>query len=307
MFNAGVEFTTFKGRLGGVVEVYNNETVDLFLDRQLSRTSGFASITNNLGSLRNRGIEVSLNAILVQSKNFTWGIDANYAHNENKLLDQNGQDENVSGSQVNKVGFPINSLYLVQYAGVNPQTGEAEYFKKNSKEKTNVYDPNDRVLLGATDPPNFGGFSTNLRFKGIELDVLFSYAFGAYAFNQDRVNVENPIYWYSNLARSMLNEWQTPGQITDIPSPFNDFKSSTSRFVEKTDFLRLRNVMLSYSLPKSLLDKAKLTSVRVFAQGQNLHVWHNFQSYDPEIQNGFIVGSHYPQLVTVTFGINVGF
>lgn len=307
MFNTGIEFTTFKGRFGGTVEVYNNVTVDLFLDRQLSRTTGFASITNNLGKLRNRGIEVSLSATLIQGRNFSWTIDANYAHNENRLLDQNGQDENVTGIQVNKVGFPINSLFLVEYAGVNPQTGEAEYYKKNSKEKTNIYDPNDRVILGPTDPPNYGGVTNNFRFKGLELDVLFSYAYGAYIFNHDRVNVENPVYWYSSLAQSMLNEWQTPGQITDIPSPFSEFRSQTTRFVEKGDFLRLRNVMLAYSLPRTLLDRVKLSSVRIFAQGQNLHVWHNFQSYDPEVHSGLIVGSQYPQLKTVTFGINVGF
>jgi len=307
MFNTGIEFAMFDNRFGGTVEVYDNTTEDLFLDRQLSRTSGFQSITNNLGKLRNRGIEVTLNATLIRSKSFSWTLDANYAHNENKLLDQNGQDENASGVQINKVGFPINSIYVVRYAGVDPQTGEALYYKKDSKTTTNLYDPADRSVIGPTDPPHFGGFSTTLNFKGIDLNVLFSYAFGNYIFNNDRINVEDPIYWYSGLARSMLREWQKPGDITDIPSAFNDFQGETTRFVEKGDFLRLRNVTIGYNLPKSVLDKVKIRSVRVFAQGQNMFVWHNFLGYDPEVLNGFLGGSQYPQLKTVTFGLSVGF
>jgi len=307
MFNTGIEFTTFAGRFGGTIEFYNNITKDLFLDRQLSRTSGFQSITNNLGKMQNQGIEVSFNAEVIRTKDFSWTVEANYTRNKNKLLDQHGQQENITGLFVNRVGQPINTLYLVKYAGVDPQTGEALYFKPDGKTTTNVYDPDDRVLVGPIDPPNFGGFGTTLNYKGVMLDVLFSYAWGAQSYNNDRLNVENSIYWYSNLATSMLREWQVPGDITDIPSAFNDLHSETTRFVEKNDYLRLRNVMLSYTLPKKMMDKWKLRNVRVFAQGQNLYVWHNFQGYDPEIVTGILGGAQYPQLKTVTFGINLGF
>ena len=307
MFNAGIEFTVLKGRIGGTVEVYNNKTVDLFLDRQLSRTSGFQSITNNLGSLRNRGIEASLNLIILRSPNVLWTFDANYAHNQNKLLNQNGQDENTNGTLINKVGYPINSIYVVKYAGVDPQTGEALYYQKDGKTTTNVYDPNDRVIIGPSDPPNFGGFSTGVNFRGFEVDVLFSYAFGNSIYNNDRLNVENPIYWFSSLSKAMLREWQKPGDKTDIPSAFNEFQANTTRYVEKGDFLRLRNVMIAYNLPAPLLNKIRMRSIRVYAQGQNLHVWHNFLGYDPEVLNGYLGGGQYPQLKTVTFGINVGF
>ena len=307
MFNTGIEFTTFAGRLGGTVEFYNNITKDLFLDRQLSRTSGFQSITNNLGKMQNQGIEVSFNAEVIRTKDFSWSVEANYTHNKNKLLDQHGQQDNITGLFINRVGQPINTLYLVKYAGVDQQTGEALYFKPDGKTTTNVYDPDDRVLVGPIDPPNFGGFGTTLNYKGVMLDVLFSYAWGAQSYNNDRLNVENPIYWYSNLSAAMLREWQVPGDITDIPSAFNDLHSETTRFVEKNDYLRLRNVMLSYTLPKKLMDKWRLRNVRVFAQGQNLYVWHNFQGYDPEIVTGILGGAQYPQLKTVTFGINLGF
>jgi len=306
-FNAGIEFTMFKGRLGGTMEVYNNKTKDLFLDRQLSRTSGFQSINNNLGKLQNQGIEISLNGDVMKTKDFVWTLGLNYTHNNNKLLDQHGQTDNISGLFINRVGEPINSFYVVRYAGVDPQNGDALYFKKDGKSTTNIYDPDDRVIVGSSDPPNFGGFSTTWNYKGISLDVLFSYAYGAYTYNNDRYNVENSIYWFSNLASSMLKEWQKPGDVTNVPSPFNDLHGETSRFIEKTDYLRLRNVMLSYNLPERVLNKIKIRSVRIFAQGENLYVWHNFLGYDPEVVTGVLGGSVYPQLKTVTFGVSVGF
>ncbi len=306
IFNTGFEFTTFKGRFGGTVEYYKATTKDLFLDRQLSRTSGFQSITNNLGELQNAGIEVSLNADLVKSKDFTWTIDGNFTYNKNKLTDQHGQDENVSGISINKVGYAINSLYLVRYSGVDPNTGEALYLMKDGKTTTTVYDPDDRAIVGLTDPPYYGGITNTFNYRGIALSVLFTYAWGNMIYNNDRVQVENPIYWYSNLSKSMLREWQVPGDVTDVPSSFNNFQQSTTRFVEKGDFLRLRNVMISYDLPTKWLEKAKITTARVFAQGQNLHVWHNFQGYDPEVIGGALGGGQYPQLTTVTFGISLG-
>jgi len=306
IFNTGLEFTTFKGRVGGTVEFYKATTKDLFLDRQLSRTSGFQSITNNLGQLQNSGIEVSLNADVIKSKNFTWSVDGNFTYNKNKLTDQHGQDENVSGITINKVGSAINSLYLVRYAGVDQNTGEALYWTKDGKNTTTVYDPDDRVLAGVTDPPYYGGFTNTFNYRGISLSVLFTYAWGNFIYNNDRVQVENPIYWYSNLSKSMLREWQMPGDITDVPSSFNNFQQLTTRFVEKGDFLRLRNVMISYDLPTQWVEKAKIRTARVFAQGQNLHVWHNFQGYDPEIIGGALGGGQYPQLTTITFGLSLG-
>jgi TonB-dependent starch-binding outer membrane protein SusC len=293
--------------LNGTVEYYNNTTHELFLDRQLSRTSGAQSITNNLGKLRNSGFEVAITANIIRNTHFTWSIDANYSHNKNEMLDQNGLEKNITGLFINQVGQPINSLYLVRYAGVDPDNGDALYYEIDGKTTTNIYDPEHRVILGTTDPPHYGGFGTTVNYKGLQLEVLFSYAFGNVIYNNDRTNVENPIYWFSNLAKRMLNEWQQAGDVTDIPSSFNNWVGETSRYVEKADYLRLRNVMLSYSLPRSLTEKLKMRSLRVFAQGQNLHVWHNFLGYDPEVTTGNLLGSHYPQLRTVTFGLNVGF
>jgi len=306
MFNAGIDFAVLDSRIRGTFDYYNNKTVDLFLDKQLSRTSGFASITANQGKLQNQGIEVSINAEIIRSKDFNWSVNANYTNNKNEILDQAGQDENVNGLFINKVGERANSLYVVRYAGVDPANGDALYYKIDGKTTTNIYDPSDAVIVGTIDPPQFGGFGTNINWKGIELDALFTYTLGGVIYNNDRFNVEFPAYWYSRVATSLLKEWQQPGDITDVPSPFNDFHAETTRFVEKTDHLRLRNVTLSYSLPKSVLQRMKIVSLKVFAQGQNLKVWHNFQGWDPEITTGILGGAQYPQLKTITFGLSLG-
>ena len=306
MFNTGFEFALFKGIVTGTAEYYNNITKDLFLNKQLSRTSGFTFINTNLGKLQNQGIELSVNVDVIKSRSFNWSLSANYTYNKNKILDQGGQDENINGLYINKVGKQANSLYVVRYAGVDAQTGDALYYTKDGKSTTKTYDPSDAVIVGTVDPPHFGGFSTSVSYKGIALDVLFSYSWGNVIYNNDRFNVEYPAYWYSRLSVNMLREWQKPGDKTDVPSPFSDFHAETSRFVEKGNYLRLRNVMLSYSLPTTLLNKWKINSLRVFVQGQNLHVWSKFLGFDPEITTGILGGAQYPQLKNITAGLNIG-
>lgn len=305
-FNAGVDFGIAKNRVTGSVEYYDSRTNGLYLNRQISGTNGVNTILTNLGVLQNRGIEVALNFVPVQTDNFTWNIGGNFTHNRNKILKLDGTDENVNGLAINKVGQSANSIYVVRYAGVNPQTGEAEYFTNNGKDKTNQYDPNDKVIVGKFDPPYFGGVTTSFNVKGIEAAFLFTYSFGNKIYNNDRVNVENPLYYVSNLNRDLLREWREPGDVTDIPSSFNDFQPTTTRFVEDGKYVRLRNITVSYTPSVLLTGKYKVSSLRFFVQGQNLITWSNFKGYDPEIASGVLLGAQYPALKAVTVGINVG-
>ncbi|MEI9909718.1 MAG: hypothetical protein WDO71_08585 [Bacteroidota bacterium] len=162
------------------------------------------------------------------------------------------------------------------------------------------------MIVGSFDPKGFGGFGASVAYKGFELSALFNYQYGFDIYNQARTDVENPQYWFSNLNRNLLREWQHPGDITDIPSSFNDFQSSTTRFLEKGDFLRFRNIMVSYSFSKNMLSKWKIGSLKIFAQGQNLYTWHSFQGYDPEVFTGILTGAAYPALKAVTIGASIG-
>lgn len=306
-FNTGFEMSTLRGRLNVVVEYYDALTTDLFLNKPLSLTTGYQNISSNLGELQNRGVEFSVNADIVKTGNFSWNVNANFTYNQNRIKKLfKGQDEIISGLVITRPGETMNSIYVVRYAGVNPDNGNAQYLTKEGN-LTEVYNPDDRVIVGSYETPYFGGFGTSVKYKGIELSGLFTYVMGNQIYNNDRNNVENPAYLWDNLSADLLTEWRTPGQKTNIPRPGNAYRSATTRFVEDGDFLRLRNVVLSYSLPQNILSNARLNSVRVFAQGQNLLTFTKFRGFDPEISTGVNTGAQYPALKTVTFGINVGF
>lgn len=304
--NAGIEFAVLKNRLTGTIEVYSSTTNGLYLNRQLSSTNGVTSIVTNMGKMRNNGIEVALNYDLVKSRDLNISVNANWTSNRTEILELDGDDEIIGGIGINRIGERANSVYLVRYAGVDPDNGDALYYKADGKTITNVYDPNDAVIVGSFDPKGYGGFGFNVNYKGFELSTLLNYQYGFSIYNQARVDVENPQYWYSNLNQELLREWQHPGDVTDIPSPFSDFHENTTRFLEKGDFLRLRNVTLSYTVPQRLVSRWKINSLRVFAQGQNLYTWHSFKGYDPEVFTGVLTGAVYPALRIVTVGASIG-
>jgi TonB-linked SusC/RagA family outer membrane protein len=305
-FNTGIDFAILKNKISGSVEFYNANTTGLYLNRQISGTNGANTILTNLGKLQNRGIEVALNFTPIHNRDVTWNIGGNFTYNRNRILQLDGTSENINGLSINRVGESANSIFLVKYAGVDPATGEALYYSKNGKDVSNQYDPNDKVIVGKFDPPYFGGLSSSVNVRGIELSVLFTYSFGNKIYNRDRVNVENPTYYVSNLSNEMLTEWQQPGDITNIPSPFNDFQPNTTRFLEDGKYLRLRNIGMSYTFPAALLGKHKINSLKFFIQGQNMFTWSKFKGYDPEIATGALQGAQYPALKTITFGMNLG-
>jgi TonB-dependent starch-binding outer membrane protein SusC len=304
--NIGVEFSMFKSRLSGSVEVYRGTTNGLYLNRLLSSTNGVGSILTNLGKLQNQGIEVGLDYQLVKSKNLNVSVNMNWTANASKVLALDGNNEIINGISINRIGERANSIYIVRYAGVDPANGDALYYKADGKTTTNIYDPADAAIVGSFDPKGFGGFGATINYKGIELSALFNYQYGNKIYNNARADVENPQYWFSNLSRDVLREWQNPGDITDIPSSFSDFQYSTTRYVEKGDFLRFRNIMLSYTLPQTLLNRCNVKNLRFFVQGQNLASWFSFKGYDPEVFTNSLSGAVYPALKAVTGGVSIG-
>lgn len=305
MFNTGIDFGLFNDRLTGSVEFYDNLTTNMFLPVQLSRTTGFTSQNRNAGKMRNRGVELALNTVNVKAGDFTWATNFNFAVNRNTIVDLAGETEIINGLIINRVGSPVNSNFLVEYVGVNPQNGNSIYRNING-ETTENYNPNDRQIVGMRDAPYFGGITNSFSFKGLEFNFLWSYVLGNKVYNNDRTNVEDPTYFIDNVSRALLREWQRPGDITDIPRPDQEMQRGTTRFLERGDFWRLRNIMLAYNFPTTMLSKAKISSLRLFVQGQNVFTISNFQGFDPEVTGGALTGAQYPAMRTVTFGLNLG-
>ncbi|MEO8769352.1 MAG: SusC/RagA family TonB-linked outer membrane protein [Ferruginibacter sp.] len=310
--NIGVEYGILKNRITGSIEYYNSKTKELFYATPLSQTTGFTSVLSNAGTLGNKGIEIGLKIIPVKTKDFTWTVDGNFTYNKNTVLSlPNGTDTVTFGNTTLKVGKPAETFFLVKYAGVDPATGNPLYYTKDGKGTTQTYDPGDRVFFGTADAPYYGGITNTFNYKGIELEIFWIYSLGNQIYNNDRQNVENPAYLVSELSKDLLHEWRNPGDITNIPGANSDYQlPNTNYFLENGGFWRLRNIRLSYEIPKRLLGKAKINSVRVFAQGQNLYTYTKYRGYDPELPAGepaVHLGAVYPTLKTVTFGINLGF
>lgn len=305
-FNAGFEFGLFNNRLTGSIEYYDEVTDNLFLPAPLSNTTGFPSIVRNVGSVKNSGVELALNYDVVRSRDLRITLNGNLTYNKNEVLQLADRDTIVGGLLATIKGQPLQSLFLVEYAGVNPANGNALYRNLDGT-TTETYDLNQRKIVGRGDPTLFGGFGLDVSYKGIALNAQFSYMTGMRAFNNERNNIENPDYYYDNVNADLLREWQKPGDITDIPRPDNQFVASTTRFLENNSFLRLRNLGISYTLPAKLLQGSGFRTVQVYATGTNLLTFTKWRSRDPEFAAASLTGAQYPALRTAQVGIRLGF
>jgi TonB-linked SusC/RagA family outer membrane protein len=318
--NFGLDFAVLKRRLSGTIDLYERTTTDLFYQFPIDpSSSGFTSVPSNFGSMTNRGIELMLRGEIVKTKDFNWTLSANITYNQNRILDL-PTDSVVSATTILKEGRPLNTLYLVEYAGVDPATGNALYRNKTSKATTPAFTVQDKVYWGTTDAPWFGGITSSWSYKGFDLSAQLNFFLDRVQYNNDKNNITNPTYFFDNMHVDVLREWQKAGDITDVPrpssgtnngtgtaAPANPYQTATTRFLEDASFWRLRNVTLGYTFPMSILSKAGLRSARIFVQGQNWWTSTKFQSFDPETTGTSLVGAQYPALIQTTIGLNVGF
>ena len=302
----------FWNRLDLDLEFYYKKTTNMLMEVPTSYSDGgYGSRWDNVGAMVNKGVELSANATIIRTPDFTWSVNANVSYNNNKLTSlYNGVQEYALSSTATKlvVGRSVREFFMVRYAGVNPANGDPLWYTKDGK-ITNVYDENDRVMLGKSFLADWqGGFGTNLSWKGIMLSAQFSWVGERYMFNNDRFFEEsNGLYSSYNQSRRLLyDRWKQPGDVTDIPrngvAPQMD-----SRFLENAAFLRLKNLTLSYSLPQAWMARTKfLTSVRIYAQGQNLLTFTGFSGLDPESSSN-MYQAQYPASRQYSFGVDVTF
>ena len=312
----GLDVSFFNRRLGFTVDFYKKVIDGLIFQVPISQTTGFSTINRNIGTMQNSGVEFTMNATPVATKDFTWDMSFNITYNKNKVTKlPPGQTQVLNGNFILKPGYDIYTFYMRQWAGVDPNNGDPLWYSDSSmKSTTNNYNAAQRVQTGKTATPKFyGGFSNTFTYKGISLSGDFYFNYGNYvqdswaAYFYDEIN---PSYgkYTANLAR-----WQKAGDITNVPKPVygaSNFSSSTStRFLFKGDFIRLRNVSLGYTIPRALAQKMHLNSLKVYVRGTNLWT----KRYDPNIpfdpeQN---INSQSNLNVfynkALTAGINIGF
>lgn len=320
--NVGVDFSVLRSRLSGSVEFYDRLTGGkdkggLFYDIPRDPSgNGYTSFPSNFGQVRNRGVELMLRGDVIRTRDFTWNIQANITYNKNRIVTL-PQDSLPTSTTFLAEDHPINSLYLVRYAGVDPATGNALYYKRDGS-ITPSFSVGDRVYVGTPDAPWYGGISSTVSYKGLDLSAQLNFFLDRVMYNNDLNSIANPSYYFDNMWVGMAREWRKPGDITDVPrpsagavsstgAPANPYQTATTRFLDDASYWRLRNVTLGYTLPASLVSKAKIRTVRVFVQGQNWWTKTDYRSFDPEATGTSLVGAQYPALVQTTFGLTVGF
>ncbi|MCF8453297.1 MAG: TonB-dependent receptor [Pedobacter sp.] len=305
---------------------YNKNTQGLLASVPYPFTTGFASATQNIGEMRNRGFEVTLGTQNVKTDNFSWTTNFNIGFNKNTVLSlpENKDPEGrnfISGSTAQRavVGESRNSFYLIRYKGINPATGDAEWLKKDGTPTTTPVAA-DRVIAGHADPDFVGGFTNTFRYKEFDLSAFFNFAYGNKVLIDGLRFTENFATGSYNKSTDLLNYWKAAGDQAFAPrlnSPTRTtFSQLSTNQLQDGSYARLKTVTLGYNLPASVVGKTKvLRSARIYVLGQNLWTIQNkdFRGPDPEVSaNGasnLIMGESFfalPQAKSVTFGINLG-
>ena len=319
--NLGIDLGLLSNKLNLTADYFIKQTDNLLLNRNIPGISGFSSVTDNVGEVENRGLELALSG-RTRVGDFIWNSSFNisFVTNEVKKLVVNNQI--ITNSHVLSEGHPIGTFYLIDHDGVDPQTGNIKWKDINND---GIVNNGDRTIIGNALPDYFGGWVNNFNYKGIDLNVVFQFAIGQEIYNHSRASYEN--LGFNRLSGSFVlpdgnnhvlakNRWMKPGDITDIPRASltrKNWREYSSRWVEDGSFIRLKTVTLGYRVGSSALENSILDSLRIYLQAQNLLTFTSYTGLDPEVsanardprQAGSDFGT-LPQTKNLVIGINIG-
>ena len=282
----------------------------MLLSKRVPYTTGFGSNFLNAGSLKNTGVEFQLDGDIISTADFLWNVGFNIAHNKTEILDL-GDDEYIGSSLRQVVGKSMYTYYLKDYYGVNPSNGEALWVTEDGS-LSNDYNKARYHYCGSPEPKIIGGFNTTLMWKGISLSAFFEYKAGNVVCLQEmRYYQSDGAYMNNNQTSVALNYWKKPGDTGVNPKPVAGNPSSSNalsdRWIQRGDYLRIKDVTLSYSFPKTVLDKIKVKGLRVYVSGLNLYCFNDVDFWDPEMGvTGAVLGTH-PSQKSVVGGIELSF
>ena len=322
--NVGLDATVFGGRLSFSTDVYNRDSNELLLDRPLTTDSGFGSVTSNIGTVRQQGLEFSLQTQNVDAGLFSWTTNFNIAFQRAEVRSLVGEDSTFVlledafgndpvGGEVYRIGEAPAQYRLVEYAGVNPANGRPMYY--DPRDGSLTYDGasiplEDQELFGNELPDYFGGVGNTFAFGPVALDVFFQYDFGRTTFNNNAFFSDSGFDF--NKSERVLDAWQQPGDVVAQPAPidgdfYNDATSArlfgTTRYLEDASYIRLKQLTLSFQVPARYLGTVA-RNARIYLQGENLVTFTEYSDIDPEVV-GTALGE-YPQNRRIIGGISVG-
>ena len=320
--NFGLDFAAFNNRLSGSIDVYNRLTRDLLLTKQIPQTSGFSSIFSNVGKMVNGGVELQLDYNIIQNRDMIWSVGGNIAYNKTRILDLGGDpfiNANSSGDIRYVVGEQLRTFHLADYYGVNPTNGEALWVaavdeETGEKTLTNDYANARLYYCGCPEPKFVGGFNTVFQWKGLSLSAFFEGKAGhlVMVWNERHYLSSDGQQMSMNQFASGLNYWKKPGDTGCNPKPVAGNTSNSNdwaidRWLEKGDYLRVKDVTLSYNLPQSLTKKVGINNFRVYVSGLNLYCFNDVDFWDPENGVTGISTGTYPMTKSVVGGIEITF
>jgi len=320
-FNIGLDFGILNNRLTGTFEYYSRKTSDLLLSRPISATNGLTSFTDNIGSMKNTGLELELNStnFLAKNNGFGWTTDFNISTMKNKITSLSSPI--VSGGYNRFVGGDFYQLYMVGYAGVNPDNGESLWYTNESKtQTTNVYGSAGQFNQGSALPDFFGGLTNTFTYKGFSLSFMFYFNFGNKIYdnwgatgNSDGSGGFTPTTRMTRYTYD--NRWRQKGDITDQPKiVFTGTQSGLSsqgstRFLYDGDYIRLRDITVGYQLPQKWVKTLSLSSAKVYFRANNLFTYVKDKriNFDPEVGIDGLADKNIPMYKTALMGLDLKF
>ena len=312
--NVGVE-ASFFDRIRAELTWYNRTTKDMLMEVPVPYTSGFSTIMQNVGSMKNTGVELTLGFDIIKTRDMLLQFNMNYSYNKNEITELfYGYEEwpMPSYTLTYKVGEPV-QFYLPIWAGVDPADGQQMWYIPGTDGET-TKDANlagsgalDQASGKTRYAPHNGGFNLNFNWKGLSIGADFSWVLGKYLLNNDRYFSENPAAFPGyNQSADILDEWKEPGDITDTPV-FGSVMLFDSHLLENASFLRLKNLAIGYQLPKAWLEKTKvIKNFKITASSRNLFTITKYKGADPEIDTNLTYGA-YPNTRQFTIGAEITF
>jgi hypothetical protein len=312
--NIGVEAGLFQ-RMTVNLEYYNKQTNDLLFARPLAPSSGNSSYDANIGGINNAGFEIELSYQIFKG-DFNWTLNLNGSRNINKFTEL--PEEGITiGTKRYEVGKSIYEFYLPQWAGVNDQTGQAQWYKNEldangdetgNKIVTSNYAEATRYFSGTALPDFRGGISNSFEFMNFDLTILTSYSIGGKIYDSPYAGLMGMGDFGNNYHQDMENAWTTPGQKTDIPQlnvANRDFTSQSTRFLRDASYFNITNINLGYSFDKTLMKSVGVESLRVYVTADNLYTFTTFKGIDPRQSLNGVMGNQYTPMRTISAGVNL--
>ena len=324
--NFGIDLGFLNNRITASVDYYTKITDGILLDVPVPSTSGVQTVVRNSGELENKGLEFVLDTKNFISDKFTWSTSFNIATNKNEVTSLPNGADIISGENIAREGNPIASFFLVEYAGVDPDNGDALFYRNTllsdgsrDRSTTNDFGEASRVIAGNPFPEVIAGLTNNFTFGNFDASFTFQGQWGASVYNDGGRFQSANADFFDNQSKNQLRRWQQPGDITDVPQArlFGGNGTQTStRYLDEADFIRLRNLTVGYTFPSKITDKLNIQRLRFYFTGVNLLTFTDYNSWDPEVtadfnaDNSLAAGIEFytaPPAKTFTFGFNLDF